>query len=261
MAKSPAARTPPAAAPNVAFPESLRKPHFAAWEKDYARRGAVWRGTTNFNEDLPDGSRVLELGVGNGKNLSALIHSGKHYDIDAIDISPSAIRHSEHFLAGLEKSRPDVKKHVRLRVMDVCDLDFFDNHFDVVICFHMVDALHADERAQAAAEIARVLKPGGRVFLKVWRTDDMRRHKGVEVEPGSVVRQNGILYHYFGMNELQRLFEDAGLNLDFLWCDSWNVHYAGKTFVRREIHAEFCKGKPSRTVAKSSKMRVEKVKP
>ncbi len=228
----------------TSIPPALRKPHFAAWEKDYARRGAVWRGTTNFSEDLPEGSRVLEMGVGNGKNLSALIHSGKAYEIDAIDISPSAIRHSEHFVAGLERAHPQLKKHVRLHVMDACDLDFFDDHFDFAICFHMVDALHAEERKACAQEIARVLKSGGRVFVKVWRDDDMRRNKGKEVEPGSVVRENGILYHYFAMNELQKLFEDAGLVMDFEWCDSWNVHYAGKTYTRREINAEFSKGKP-----------------
>jgi ubiquinone/menaquinone biosynthesis C-methylase UbiE len=49
-------------------------------------------------------------------------------------------------------------------IADVCDLQFADNSFDVVTANYML--YHARSQDLALAEIARVLKPGGRLYAK-----------------------------------------------------------------------------------------------
>lgn len=52
-----------------------------------------------------------------------------------------------------------------VRNMDVLDIPFGDDHFDLVICNHVLEHIPSDEKAMQ--EIRRVLKPGGRAILQV----------------------------------------------------------------------------------------------
>lgn len=52
-----------------------------------------------------------------------------------------------------------------VRNMDVTDLPFAADHFDLVICNHVLE--HVPDDARAMREILRVLKPGGHAVLQV----------------------------------------------------------------------------------------------
>lgn len=49
--------------------------------------------------------------------------------------------------------------------MNVLDLNFRDNHFDLFLCNHVLE--HIPEDIRAMKEIFRVLKPGGHALLQV----------------------------------------------------------------------------------------------
>ncbi len=49
--------------------------------------------------------------------------------------------------------------------MDIQDLRFQDNHFDIIICNHVLEHVHDDKLA--LKEFLRVLKPGGQALLQV----------------------------------------------------------------------------------------------
>ena len=49
--------------------------------------------------------------------------------------------------------------------MDITDIQFFDNEFDIIICVHVLE--HIEDDAKAMAELYRVLKPGGWALLQV----------------------------------------------------------------------------------------------
>lgn len=174
-----------------------RAPHLYAWEKDYKMRGELWRGpflSFSFQDFLPGGAKVLELGCGDGKTLSSLVSCG--FKATGIDISPSA----------LKLARKKVGRKAKLVVGDVCSLPFRSNFFDAVVAVHVLGHLTAKERKKAVVEIKRVLCSGGLLFFEGFSRSDFRFGAGVEVERNTFRRANNVWYHYFSVAEAKRLF-------------------------------------------------------
>ncbi|NYZ75226.1 class I SAM-dependent methyltransferase [Candidatus Micrarchaeota archaeon] len=206
-----------------------RAPHLFAWEKDYRRRGAVWRGTTNFAPPSLKG-RVLELGCGNGKTASALSLQ-KQVELHAVDSSPTAV--------GLCKQLVErVGGKAVVREANGLQLDYATGFFDAVVCFHYLGHMPSNERNKAVAEATRVLKKNGKLFFREFGTKDFRLGKGKEVEPDTFVRGNGIWTHYFSQEEVRGLFP---LLEESIEPEQWSILLRGKRYPREEINAVFRK--------------------
>ncbi|PIO05801.1 class I SAM-dependent methyltransferase [Candidatus Micrarchaeota archaeon CG08_land_8_20_14_0_20_59_11] len=199
-----------------------------SWDAAYERGALAWRGTTNFEPKpaIKKGSRVLELGCGNGKNLSALF--GKGWKLYAVDFSPEAVRQSAELC----------RKHGEkcfLSVQDVRHLLFRNSFFDAVICFHLMGHLRKADRRAAVSEIKRVLKKGGLVFIRVFGEADFRNGKGAK--KGDCFVRKGISTHYFSEKEVAGLFK--GRNRVSLGSERWSVSYGGRSLPRHQIRAVF----------------------
>jgi SAM-dependent methyltransferase len=94
------------------------------------------------------GRRVLDAGSGTGYG-SALLRAAGATQVTGIDVA-------EDVVAAAGAAAPD---GVRFEVGDVRNLAYPDDSFDVVTCFEVIE--HIAEQADALAEIARVLAPGG----------------------------------------------------------------------------------------------------
>ena len=106
-------------------------------------------------------ARILDCGVGNGSLSIALDGLMKGtVDLHAIDTSAEMLVQAKSVMqhAGL---RP------HLQQADVMSLPYDDQSFDVVMAAHVLEHLPNPQRA--LAEMIRVLKPGGMVFLCVTR--------------------------------------------------------------------------------------------
>lgn len=198
----------------------------AAWDEDYRRRGNLWGGAPAALPGIDAGAAVLELGCGNGKTLSALARRSSF--TTAIDISPHAValarRHSE--MAG-----------VCFVVADARHLPFRPESFDAVFLIHIVGHLPISGRKALAAEVCRVLTPGGRTFFRGFSVEDMRAGKGAETEQWTFRRDNGINTHYFTEDEVRDLF--MPLAPARILTHRWSMRVRGRDLPRAEVEAVF----------------------
>lgn len=164
---------------------------------------------------LEDGDRLLDVGCGEGRHAhGALLHAeengspGADVDVVGIDLDGSRLR----------AARTDYEEHVAEHAPasdaptfclgDACSLPAADSSFDVVVCAEVLEHLPAYE--PAIDELARVLKPDGRLAVSVprygpervcWALEDGYH----EVEGGHV--------RIFRRGELREAIESRGFRL------------------------------------------------
>ena len=199
--------------------------HLQAWDRDYTRRGRVWGGSVKDLPALPDGSRVLEMGCGDGKTLSIMPPSWR---IMAIDISIQALNLAR-------RAKPDAG----LLLADVSRLPLQSDGFDAAFAFHVAGHLFLDQRLSLAKEAARVLRPGGRLFFRDFSREDMRMGRGEEVEEATFRRGSGIITHYFSEGEIAAMF--SGLEMDLIRTQRWSMRIRGEKLLRSEVEAVLVK--------------------
>jgi ubiquinone/menaquinone biosynthesis C-methylase UbiE len=200
-----------------------------AWEKEYLSKGAVWGGAVHHLPQLPPGTRVLELGCGNGKTLAAMLERG--WNVTAIDFSAQAV--------SISKKSAGPLLEADLCVADARSLPFAGEQFDAVVAVHVLSHLYSGDRACAAAEAVRVVKPGGILYVSGFSIEDFRSGKGAVVEEGTMQRGSGICTHYFTETGLQDLF--GNLTLKSIVTKRWSMRVRGKDLPRAEIQAVFTK--------------------
>jgi SAM-dependent methyltransferase len=107
--------------------------------------------------DLEAGSRVLDVACGNGN--AALAAARRFASVTGLDYVPSLLDR-----AG-DRARVEQLDLVLVEG-DAERLPFADAHFDVALSSFGV--MFAPDHEQAAAEMIRVVKPGGRIGLANW---------------------------------------------------------------------------------------------
>jgi ubiquinone/menaquinone biosynthesis C-methylase UbiE len=104
----------------------------------------------------PQGASLLDVGTGPGILLQALAAARPDLRLAGVDLAADMIDHAERNLADLDP-RPD------LRAADVAALPFDDGRFDLVVS--TFSSHHWEDPEAGAAEIARVLRDGGRLLV------------------------------------------------------------------------------------------------
>jgi ubiquinone/menaquinone biosynthesis C-methylase UbiE len=129
------------------FRYSLWAPHYDRVTKLHPQR----RRSIELLEAQP-GERLLIVGVGTGADLP---HLPDGLEVVATDLTPAMLEQAR------TRTRPGLA--VDFRVMDGMALELPDASFDLVL-LHMVLEVIPDP-ARGLAEVARVLRPGGRVAV------------------------------------------------------------------------------------------------
>jgi tellurite methyltransferase len=108
------------------------------------------------------GMRVLDAGCGSGRNLVYLLQSG--VEVFATDADAASIDHVRTLAATLSPDLPAAN----FRVEPVEHMTFPDSFADVVISSAVLHfARDHDQFSAMAAEMWRVLKPGGLLFARL----------------------------------------------------------------------------------------------
>ncbi|MEM6704492.1 MAG: class I SAM-dependent methyltransferase [Acidobacteriota bacterium] len=105
--------------------------------------------------DLDESTRLLDLGCGLG-GTARWIAENHAAQVTGIDLTP------EYVAVARELTRR-VGLQARFEVGSVVDLPFEDGSFDVATMFHV--GMNIEDKEVLFHEVARVLRPGGRVAL------------------------------------------------------------------------------------------------
>lgn len=100
-----------------------------------------------------EGQRILEIGVGTGKNIP---YHPPDAEVVGIDLSP-------RMLERARRKAEELESEVDLREMDAENLDFPDSSFDAVVTTCVFCSV--PEAVNGLREAHRVLRPDGRMFM------------------------------------------------------------------------------------------------
>jgi SAM-dependent methyltransferase len=115
------------------------------------------------------GARVLDIGCGPGRFWAAAARKlPPDIELTLADLSPGMVEEAVRNVTAADGKWQSVAG----QVADVCALPFADDSFDVVTAMHML--YHAPDKDKAVAEIARVLKPDGKLIVTTNGTHTMR---------------------------------------------------------------------------------------
>ncbi|MGI9539862.1 MAG: class I SAM-dependent methyltransferase [Miltoncostaeaceae bacterium] len=181
-----------------------------AWDTgDYA---AVAHQVQLCAEGLPTsagllaGERVLDVAAGSGNASLAAARRGCR--VTALDYVPSLL---ERARARAESERLPIE----IVEGDAENLPFEDGSFDAVIS--VLGVMFAPNQEKAAAELARVCRPQGKIALVVWPGDDfvgeVFRTMSPFITPPPGVRPP---FEWASAERLEELFGDSGSDIELI---------------------------------------------
>ena len=100
-----------------------------------------------------EGNRVLEVGVGTGKNI---LYHPKGVQVTAVDLS-------DKMLERAQRRAQELDSEVDLRLMDAQKLAFPDTAFDAAVATFVFCSV--PDPILGLRELGRVVRPGGQIFL------------------------------------------------------------------------------------------------
>lgn len=127
---------------------------------------------------VASGDRVLDIGSGPGRSIAELAARAPDGRVVGVDPSALMVEIAERRNRTLVKAR-----RVEFRVASVASLPFANDAFDKALCVHVI--YFWNDLDAALREIARVLKPGGRLALFFRTSADQR---AVSAFPAEVYR-------------------------------------------------------------------------
>lgn len=208
--------------PNLAreIANSLRATYDGISDHFDRTRSRPWPETAGFMDSIEAGSRVLDMGCGNGRNALYLAERG--HEVAGMDFSLA--------LVGLARQRcsgPGLRVH--FLAGDLTSLPFGSGTFDAAL---YVAALHhlpsREMRSRSLEEVWRCLRPGGEAIVSVWAREQERYEEALkDRDPCSFSgREEGDayipwktpgggtywrFYHFYGAGEFARDMDESPL--------------------------------------------------
>ncbi len=172
----------------------------------YSRDEAPWFPWVAEKADLRPGDHVLDIGCGPGWFWANAAEVVPEIDLTLADLSAGMVEEALGRVRELNRGWT-----VRGELADISALPFPDQSFDAVFAMHML--YHVPDTGRAMAEVARVLRPGGRVVVTTNGRNNLRVLYDVSVaafggtggDPAAAI---------FGFDEAHALLDGAFGNVE-----------------------------------------------
>ena len=215
------------------------------WSSFYARHaGSFFKPRYFLLEAFPhleSGAQrnVLEVGVGNGSNLFALLEANLAVRVMATDVAQTSLDTLRNH-GGLTA---EAATRLSLLLWNVCDPPPASlPRFDTAMAFFVLSALHPDDHGRALLHIRSTLAPGGVLAFRDYGQHDLAQLRASDdaiLSPQLHRRGDGTLAYYFELEALRTLLEKEGFVVEELaYCCVENVNRKkGITMKRVFVHA------------------------
>ena len=115
-----------------------------------------------FGDIFESGDRVLDIGVGQGRNALPLARRG----VRVTGIDPSEVAIATVAAAASDKDLPIETRQAGYETFET------EEPFDAVLCFGLMQILPAAEIQGLVDRIESWVRPGGLLFLTAWHAGD-----------------------------------------------------------------------------------------
>lgn len=145
---------------------------------------------------------LLDVACGTGRLLREIRLQYPAMRLTGLDLSPAYLREAERHLSGLQR--------VELIAANAEDIPLRSESQDIVTTVFLFHELPGEVRRRVAREMARVLKPGGRlIFIDSIQMGNRPGWDGLlEAFPQ---RYHEPYYRHYAIDDLDGIFTDAGL--------------------------------------------------
>ena len=152
---------------------------------------------------VPDG-HVLEVGCGRGVGTQIILGRFGAGHVTAFDLDPDMVARARRRLAS------HIPERVSVSTGDATSIDAAESSFDAVFDFGIIH--HVPEWRAAVAEVARVLRPGGRFYF-----EEVTRHALQRWSYRTFLEHPE--WNRFSGREFVAACHDAGLDVGDRWVE------------------------------------------
>ena len=169
---------------------------------------ALIKTINSIKSSLPIGSKILEIGCGNGHNLLSLYKSYPEYKYEGIDFI-------EEMIDSAEKNKSEYRipnESMIFKVGNVLDLDETLNNFDLIFTIRCLINLNSDQlQLEAIKNISAKIKPGGHLLMLENSQNSYNKQNNLRHLVGLEKRVPAEFNHFFNEDTLIKDLSNFGL--------------------------------------------------
>ena len=184
----------------------------------------IWPCVKTFINSLHDNDIIADIGCGSGRNLSVI---GSKYEYQDINKKVYSI--------GMDICQEFIdiwiQKNLEAIIGSSLNLPIKTGFFDATMCVAVIHHIHTEKRRKdAIAELIRITKPNGKIFVTAWGYEDFDKYNKCDKKKLANI-ENGCnqdmliswkqpgkhferFYHLFVEGELESLFISCGIEKD-----------------------------------------------
>lgn len=205
------------------------------WNEIYHKQGEVQKGILPTVVEAVKGfkdhkvKKVLDLGCGMGRHSIYLKEAG--FDVTACDISEKAVETTK-------KKFERLGYELDTAVCDMRELPFKEGTFDALLCVWTSGHGTLEDMKKHAAEMLRVVKENGIIFVDYPSMEDERYGIGTEIEANTFLDnmpgEEKIPHHYSDEKEIEKVYAGYKKQISpytYSFYDRWDNKHFIKAYV------------------------------